>query len=76
MGLKHFLFGLSGRVTRKPCWLFILGMVLVYFLILGNVVAAIMAYDLNGEDPETSAKTALIVMLTMLVMAWPELRFW
>lgn len=71
MGLKHFLFGLSGRVNRKPYWLFVLGIVLVQFLILGNILAAVIAYGLNGEDPDTAAKTSLIVMVMMLVMAWP-----
>jgi uncharacterized membrane protein YhaH (DUF805 family) len=71
MGLRHFLFGLSGRVNRKPYWLFMLGVFLVYIFVMGNVVAAFMAYGLDGEDAGTAGKLTLIVMLTMLVMTWP-----
>lgn len=71
MGLGQFLFGLSGRVNRKPYWLFMLGAFLIYFVILGNIVAVFMAYGLDGGDTDTMAKVGVIILVTMLVMFWP-----
>ncbi|MCB1548659.1 MAG: DUF805 domain-containing protein [Hyphomicrobiaceae bacterium] len=71
MSLMQFLFGLSGRVNRKPFWLFILAWTGIYLIVLGNFIVATLVYGHNIETPALQFKLFMVIGGFSLLSMWP-----
>jgi len=61
MDYKNLLFSFEGRINRKPYWMFILAMIVVYLVLIGISIAV-------GENVGM-----ILMVLFGLVMLWSSL---